>query len=52
MTDRPLKHYADVLSQKPYAYGNHFAPHDIAVRELCTGKSRLEAAIEITPNSP
>lgn len=57
-TDKPLKHYADVLSQKPYTYGKHFAPHDIAVRELSTGKSRLEAAkevgikFEITPNLP
>jgi phage terminase large subunit len=25
-------------------YGDHYAPHDIAVRELGTGKSRLEIA--------
>jgi phage terminase large subunit len=28
-----------------YAYGTHWAPHDIQVRELGTGRSRLEAAI-------
>lgn len=37
-------HYAKVLRDKPYIYGKHFAPFDIAVRELGTGKSRLEVA--------
>lgn len=37
-----LGHYAQVLQEKGYYYGEHFAPHDIAVRELGTGKSRLE----------
>lgn len=39
-----LAHYAQVLQEKGYLYGRHFAPHDIAVRELGTGKSRLETA--------
>jgi len=39
-----LAHYAEVLARRGYRYGNHIAPHDIAVRELGTGKSRLEAA--------
>ena len=39
-----LDHYADVLTQKGYKYESHFAPHDIQVRELGTGKSRLEVA--------
>jgi len=34
------------VREKPYAYGTHWAPHDIAVRELGTGKSRLEVARE------
>lgn len=56
--DKPLKHYVEVLQQKTYKYGRHFAPHDIAVRELSSGKSRLEMAkalgisFEITPNLP
>lgn len=47
---------ARVLQQKPYVYASHNAPHDIAVRELGTGKSRLETAaslgikFEIVPN--
>jgi hypothetical protein len=39
-----LDHYAQVLDKRGYKYGKHYAPHDIAVRELGTGKSRLEAA--------
>jgi len=42
-----LAHYAKILREKKYEYGQHFAPHDISVRELTTGKSRLEAAIEM-----
>lgn len=50
-----LPHYASVLQQRGYVYGTHWAPHDIAVRELGSGKSRLEIAasyglrFEVTP---
>jgi hypothetical protein len=37
-------HYAAVLDKKGYLYGKHTAPHDIAVREIGTGRSRLETA--------
>ncbi|NBT50737.1 MAG: hypothetical protein EBT12_04150 [Marivivens sp.] len=39
-----LPHYARVLDEKNYLYGNHYGPHDLEVRELGTGKSRREAA--------
>lgn len=39
-----INYYIKWLRDKPYIYGRHFAPHDIAVRELGTGKSRLEVA--------
>lgn len=39
-----LSHYAKVLQEKDYVYGQHYAPHDIRVRELGTGTSRLESA--------
>ena len=39
-----LDHYVRVLREKDYTYGKHYAPHDIQVRELGTGKSRLEVA--------
>lgn len=37
-----LDHYARILKEKGYAYEEHVLPHDGAVRELGTGKSRLE----------
>jgi len=48
-------YYAKILQGKGYAYGQHWGPHDIVVRELGTGRSRLEAAreygikFEVTP---
>jgi phage terminase large subunit len=39
-----LPHYAKVLQERGYVYGEHFAPHDIQVRELGSGKSRIEIA--------
>lgn len=48
-------HYAQVLASKRYVYGKHWAPHDIQVRELSSGRSRLEVAaslgirFEVTP---
>jgi phage terminase large subunit len=39
-----LAHYILECQKKGYVYGKHYAPHDIAVRELGTGKSRLEVA--------
>ena len=47
--------YARALTEKRYVYGKHWAPHDIQVRELGSGLSRLEVArslgikFEITP---
>lgn len=37
-----LDHYVGVLSDKKYKYGRHHLPHDVEVRELGTGRSRLE----------
>lgn len=39
-----LAHYAKVLQDRGYQYREHIAPHDIEVRELGTGRSRLEVA--------
>lgn len=53
-----LNHYAGILQQKGYTYAEHYAPHDIQVRELGTGKSRKEIAANfginflIAPNLP
>jgi phage terminase large subunit len=51
-----LPHYAAVLTAKGYHYGRHVAPHDIMVKELASGRSRLETAqtlgirFEVCPN--
>lgn len=46
-----LQHYIQVLESKRindgYKYGRHYGPHDIKVRELGTGKSRLEVAASL-----
>jgi phage terminase large subunit len=39
-----LPHFANVLKDKGYTYGEHWAPHDIQIKELSSGRSRLEAA--------
>lgn len=51
-----LDHYAKVLNEKAYNYEAHILPHDVKVKELGTGKSRLETLenlgiynIEIAP---
>lgn len=46
-TDLGLPALRRVLADRPYNYSRHIAPHDIAVRELGTGKSRLEMAAEL-----
>jgi hypothetical protein len=37
-----LAHYAKQLSEKPYVYHEHLLPHDVSVRELSTGQTRLD----------
>lgn len=56
VTGMGLPQVIQLCKEKGYTYGMHFAPHDIKVRELGTGKSRLEVAeslgwhFEIVPN--
>ena len=57
-SDEGMPFYVRVLADRGYVYGKHWAPHDIRVRELSTGKSRLETAaslgikFEIVPDIP
>lgn len=37
-----LEFYAKTLFEKPYSYGYHILPHDVRVRELGSGMSRLQ----------
>lgn len=53
-----LEHYSKILQSKDYTYGRHIAPHDIKVKELGTGMTRLEKARQlgikfiVAPNIP
>jgi phage terminase large subunit len=38
---------ARAMQRKPYIYGKHYGPHDIQVREMGSGKSRIETAAEL-----
>jgi len=42
-----LPHYAETLKSKPYRYKKHYFPHDIRQREMSTGLTRLETAINL-----
>jgi hypothetical protein len=42
-----LPHYIQVVKDKDYVYGDHFAPHDIEVTEFSTGKTRREVAYQL-----
>lgn len=42
-----LPYFASELRRKGYGYGTHYAPHDIAVRELGSGLSRKETALKL-----
>lgn len=43
-TNKGLDYYVKQLQQKPYVYGDHYAPHDIKIREYGSGLSRIETA--------
>ena len=42
-----LDHYVRLLQQRPYVYERHILPHDAAVRELGSGRSRIETLHEL-----
>lgn len=42
-----LEHYVKIINSKPYSYGKHIAPHDIAVKEWGSGMTRIEKAKQL-----
>jgi len=46
-TGEGLAYYAKELQDRGYIYGKHYAPHDISVKELGSGATRLETARSI-----
>lgn len=45
--NQPLTHYIKVCKEKKYVYDEHFAPHDIEVREYTSGRTRREIALDL-----
>lgn len=43
-TGKGLDYYIKYIKDKPYVYETHYAPHDIRVREMGSGLSRIEVA--------
>mgnify|MGYP000129613458 CR=1 FL=1 len=44
--NKPFPFYANLLKEKEYTYGTHYAPHDIEVSEFSSGRTRRETAYE------
>jgi phage terminase large subunit len=42
-----LPHYAEVMAGKGYAYGDDWVPHDAKVKELGTGRTRVETLVSL-----
>ena len=57
-TGEGIPHYIAYIKAKNYVYGEHWAPHDIQVKEFASGRSRLETAaslglnFRVCPNVP
>lgn len=54
-----LTHYVNEIRRRPYVYRYHYMPHDIEVKELTSGRSRLEflkelgvVGIKVVPKLP
>ena len=47
---KSLEYFAKVMNDKPYRYESHYFPHDIQVRELTTGTTRLEVVQRLFNN--
>lgn len=45
-----MPEFSAMLTQKGYSYGTHYAPHDIAVKEVGSGRTRLELAADVGIN--
>jgi len=45
-TQQSLIQNLKVVKDRPYIYGDHFAPHDIKYTSQTTGKTRYESALE------
>jgi hypothetical protein len=44
---RSLSHYVKELDKLGYIYSEHYLPHDVSVRELGTGKKRIDTLTDL-----
>lgn len=42
-----MPHYATVLKEKEYLYGQHYGPHDLEQTDFSTGRTRREVAYQL-----
>jgi len=42
-----LAHYVAELKSRPYKYGSDYVPHDAKVRDITTGRTRVETLIQL-----
>ncbi len=42
-----LSHYAKILKEKPYVYGEHVLPHDAKARSMETGRTREQVLLDL-----
>ena len=49
MSGMGLDHYVDIMRERKYSYQTIWLPHDAQVRELGTGKTRLEVIRSLMP---
>lgn len=47
---KSIQHYAKMLQEKKYVYGNDYLPHDAVAHQLATGKSVEEVLISLGHN--
>lgn len=48
--NKSFKEYVQVIKQKPYVYGTHHFPHDMAQREFSSNESRFKIMKRLLPN--
>ena len=45
--NKAFPHYAQILKEKDYSYGEHIGPHDLDQTDFATGRTRREVAYQL-----
>jgi phage terminase large subunit len=46
-SNKAFPHYAQILKEKDYSYGEHIGPHDLDQTDFATGRTRREVAYQL-----